>query len=110
MATDHPARKGRPRRRLVAQVRAEESTCGICLGDIDMSLDPQTHPLGSTVHEWLPLHRGGSALDRSNVCHAHRCCNSIAGERPITVEVRARCRAAVRSHMSASGTRGSRTW
>jgi 5-methylcytosine-specific restriction endonuclease McrA len=75
------ALKGRPRRRLLAQVRAEEPDCWLCGKWIDQSL-PHNHPRASTVDEIIPRSHGGSATDRANCRHAHRDCNTRRGNRP----------------------------
>lgn len=85
----------RARRRLAAQVRAEEPACWLCGLPIDTTLDRQRHPLGSVIDEITPRSAGGSALDRSNVHHAHRLCNGIRCTKPVTGRLRAACRAAV---------------
>lgn len=112
MATDHPGRKGRPRRRLLAQVRAVGAPCWFCGQPIDLSVDPQRHPLRFTLHEIIPVSRGGSAVDPTNVVPAHLTCNASAGNRPVTNKVRARCLELYRRHAAQptlSG-RGSRSW
>lgn len=84
MATS-PELQGRPRRRILNQVRREEPNCWICGNPIDMTLNPQTHPLGSTIDEIVPRSRSvdprRAALDRGNLHHAHRACNSERGNR-----------------------------
>lgn len=86
---------GRPRQRVVAYVRATQPHCHLCRYVIDLSLDRHRHPLASCVDELIPRKYGGSALDYSNVAHAHRLCNGMRGVKPITPELRQRCRNAV---------------
>ena len=77
-----PELKGRPRRRLLAQVRREEPNCWLCGYPIDVTL-PQTDRWSSTVDEVVPrslsLDPRRAALDRANCRHAHRVCNSRRG-------------------------------
>ena len=84
-------RSGRPRRRATAHVRATQPLCHLCGLPIDLTLDRHRHPLGSTIDEVIPVHHGGSTTDPNNLRHAHRCCNTSRGTKPITPEVRARC-------------------
>lgn len=79
--------KGRPRRRAIAQVRASEPDCWLCGFGIDLTLDAQVDPMGSSVDEIIPRWRGGSTTDRENLRHAHRICNSTRGGRTVTVEL-----------------------
>lgn len=76
-------REGRPWRRLVQQVRAEEDVCCRCGHPIDKALPP-THPRSFTVdHYPIPLSVAPwLAHDRDNLRAAHRDCNSSAGNRP----------------------------
>ncbi len=91
-------REGRPRRRAQAAVRATQPHCHLCGHTIDPRRCAQRDPLGSTIDEIIPLSAGGSALDPTNLRHAHRCCNSTRGRAPITPEVRAQCLTAYRRH------------
>jgi 5-methylcytosine-specific restriction endonuclease McrA len=67
-------------RNLKAQVRAEEPDCWLCGQPIDLTLDAQVHPLGSTIDHVIP--RSSPAFepwmntDRQSVRHAHRQCNN----------------------------------
>lgn len=88
-----PRLKGRPRRRLLAQVRREEPDCHLCGGWINQTLDAQHHSMGSTIDELIPRSRGGDPHDRTNLRHAHRLCNSTRGNQPITPAVLARIHA-----------------
>lgn len=87
--------KGRPRRRAIARVRAEEPSCWLCGYSIDLTRNPQVDDLGSSVDEVVPRSKGGSTTDRDNLRHAHRICNSTRGNRPVTPELRAELRAMV---------------
>lgn len=106
MARD-PALNGRPRQRLLAQVRDEEPNCHLCGRPIDLTLDTQRHPLASCVDELVPRSLGGSAIDRSNCRHAHRLCNEIRGIQGVTPTLHAVCRARVDR---LNGTNHSRKW
>ena len=79
---------------MVARVRNEEPNCWFCGLPIDLALDAQTHPLGSTVDETIPRSRaadpGRAALTRSNLHHMHRRCNSEKGDRLVIEEKRSR--------------------
>lgn len=76
------ARSGRPRRRLIEQVRREEPNCWLCGKPIDLRLH-WNHPMASTVDEIVPLSLVAdpkrAALTRAGVRHAHRSCNSSRG-------------------------------
>jgi 5-methylcytosine-specific restriction endonuclease McrA len=74
-------RGGRPFRRLLALVRATSQTCWRCGHLIDMTLDHQRDPMGSTLDHVIPLSLGGDPLDPANARHAHRRCNSKRGNR-----------------------------
>lgn len=100
-----PGLNGRPRQRLLAQVRAEEERCHLCGHPVDLTLDRQRHPLGSTVDELTPRSQGGDPLDRANCRHAHRTCNELRGTRPVTPDVQAECRRAVDALLGAVHTR-----
>lgn len=102
-----PGLNGRPRQRLIAQVRAEEPNCHICQQPIDLARDKQTDPLGSVVDEVIPRSLGGSPADRANVRHAHRLCNGIRGVQDITPPLRLACRRAVEARQ---GQRHTRQW
>lgn len=104
------SRVGRPRRRVIAEVRATEPNCHLCGYPIDLALDYQRHALASTVDELVPVADGGSTTDRANCRHAHRCCNSSRNKHPITDEVRRRCRTLAEEHLAASGPSLVRTW
>ncbi|MEU4590055.1 HNH endonuclease [Micromonospora aurantiaca (nom. illeg.)] len=71
-------RKGRPWRRLCAQVYATETHCIRCGRYVDQTLPPRT-PQSRSVDHKVPLAQGGQPLDRRNVGLAHLGCNSRAG-------------------------------
>lgn len=102
------ALRTRARRATIAHVRATQPNCHLCGYGIDLSRDSQRDPLASCVDELTPRACGGSATDLTNVAHAHRICNGSRGIKPITPDVRARCRALVESILGDNVTR--RPW
>lgn len=78
--SDPRTRNGNARRKLRARLRAEGRPCHICGQPIDYSL-PAGHPWSFEVDELVPVSRGGSPLDYSNVDAAHRICNQRRGNR-----------------------------
>ena len=83
---------GAARRKVRAQVLAEETHCGICGQPVDKTLSMQwgqhsprctdqscpgcvPHPMRPEVDEIVPVHRGGSPYERSNCRLSHRKCN-----------------------------------
>ena len=79
--------KRNPRRRsgrdaLVRRVRALGEPCWICGLPIDPTL-PAGHPLAFELDELVPVSRGGSPTDPSNVAPSHRCCNQMRGDRAV---------------------------
>ena len=99
---------GARRRKVRAQVLAEETHCGICGKTVDKSLSfiPGKHsrrcirqgcsgcvpdPMRAEVDEILPVSLGGSPYERSNCRLAHRECNRRRGNgmpRPTRAEIR----------------------
>ena len=79
---------GHRRRRVRAQVLAEEDLCHICGQLVDTTL-PHGLPDSPEVDEVIPISRGGSPFDRSNLRLAHRLCNERRGDgtrqRPVIV-------------------------
>jgi len=69
-------RNGRPWRALCAQVRAEETTCWVCHGWVDQTIDSR-HPRSPTVDHVIQLRDGGEPHDRNNLRLAHRNCNTV---------------------------------
>lgn len=83
---------GSRRTALRRRVAAMGMPCWICGLPIDYGLPPGD-PLSFEVDELVPVSKGGSPLDPSNVAAAHRCCNGWRGNRSVAeVElVRAAC-------------------
>lgn len=73
---------GAARRKLRAWLRSQGRPCHICGQPIDYSL-PAGDPLSFEVDEIVPVSKGGSPLDRSNVDAAHRICNQRRGNRDL---------------------------
>ena len=73
---------GSARRKVRAWLRAQALPCHICGRAIDYSL-PAGHPMSFEVDEIVPVSKGGSPIDRSNVAPAHRICNERRGNRPL---------------------------
>ncbi|OWY81742.1 hypothetical protein B9C99_10255 [Rhodococcus sp. BUPNP1] len=72
---------------------AEEDTCALCGRVVDKTLtigpDGKPHPWRAEVDEIVPVSRGGSPFERSNVQLAHRRCNQRKGNRMPGDRVRA---------------------
>lgn len=66
---------GHRRRKLLVRLRALRQPCWICTLPIDYALPPG-HPLAMECDELVPVSKGGSPTDFSNVRAAHRCCNN----------------------------------
>lgn len=79
---------GHRRRKLRAQVLAEEDTCAICGEWVDKDL-PHGQPGSAEVDEIIPISRGGSPYQRDNCRLTHRRCNRQRGNgmraRPVIV-------------------------
>ena len=73
---------GNARRKVRAWLKAQGMPCHICGRAIDYSL-PAGHPMSFEVDEIVPVSRGGSPIDRSNVAPAHRICNQRRGNKPL---------------------------
>lgn len=71
---------GSRRSKLRRQVAAEGLPCGICHRPIDYTL-PAGHPMSYELDEIVPVSKGGSPYERSNVQPAHRICNQRKGNR-----------------------------
>jgi hypothetical protein len=95
-------RSGRPRRTVRAQVLREETHCWICGHPVNVDMGPR-HPLSPEVDELIPVKHGGSTTDRTNLRLSHRICNQTRCAKPVTHQVRAKCRAKVELVM-AGGT------
>ena len=83
---------GNARRKLRMWLRSQGRPCWICQafgrnGDIDYSL-PARHPYSFEVDELVPVSKGGSPIDRSNVDAAHRCCNQWRGNKSVAEVMR----------------------
>lgn len=98
MASPAANANGSARRKIIAQVMAEETDCHICGGEVDKSLTVQwgkhgkrcpgngcpgcsPHPMRPTVDEIIPRSKGGSPTDRANCRLAHWLCNRKKGDR-----------------------------
>ena len=90
--------KGHRRRQVLAHHRASGAPCHLCGLPIDLSLDPQRHPLAFCVDELVPRKHHGDPLDLTNTAPSHRLCNGKRGTKPITEELRNACRTAVLTH------------
>lgn len=73
---------GAARRKVRAWLKAQGRPCHICGRTIDYSL-PAGHPMSFEVDEIVPVSKGGSPIDRSNVAPAHRICNERRGDKPL---------------------------
>lgn len=71
---------GSRRTKLRNRVRAMGLPCHICGMPIDYSLPPGD-PMSYELDEILPVSKGGSPYDPSNVAPAHRVCNQRKGNR-----------------------------
>ena len=71
-------------------MRRTQPNCAWCGDPIDLTLNRQTHPMGSVVDEWIPRFRSvdpkRAALDLSNLRHMHRQCNLAKGSTLVTEE------------------------
>lgn len=82
-----PWRTGRPWRRLAAQVKDEETHCGICRYPVNQTL-PGTYKWGPVIDHirspelFPPDQQRQAGLDRDNVQLAHRRCNQLKGLAP----------------------------
>lgn len=69
---------GHRRRRLREQVLAEEDLCWLCNQLVDKTL-PAGHPMAPELDEVIPVSKGGSPYERTNVRLAHRLHNQQRG-------------------------------
>lgn len=76
-------RNGSVYRRVVAQVAAEGTHCGICGQPLNPDLR-YPHPLSTVTDHIRTLAQGGDLLDRNNLQPAHKRCNERkgGGQRP----------------------------
>jgi 5-methylcytosine-specific restriction endonuclease McrA len=96
------------RTRACAEVRRTHPwICTVCHLPIPRDVDHQTSRLAHTVDEIIPRSLGGSATDPANLGPAHRLCNSMRGNGPITPDLTHRCRTAV---LALTTQRTSRRW
>lgn len=79
MAIDMRGRRGRPWRRLQAEVYRTETHCWLCGGWVDQLLH-WLDDWSRSVDHVIPLSLGGPPLERWNVRLAHRICNSRRGD------------------------------
>jgi 5-methylcytosine-specific restriction endonuclease McrA len=90
MASDNPRYMNyTARTNLRNRVRAMGLPCAICGKPIDYSLDwwvdpkdgrRKRHPWSYELDEIVPISKGGSPTDISNVQPVHRCCNQMKGD------------------------------
>ena len=73
---------GHARRQVREWLRSQGLPCHICGRAIDYTL-PARHPMSFEVDEVVPVSKGGSPYDRSNVAPAHRICNERRGNRDL---------------------------
>lgn len=73
---------GAARRAVRAWLKSQGRPCHLCGRAIDYSL-PAGDPWSFEVDEIVPVSKGGSPVDRSNVAPAHRICNQRRGNRPL---------------------------
>lgn len=88
MAKANPRRtNGNARRKAVAWLRSQGRPCWICEAfgrpsAIDYSL-PSRHPMSFECDELVPVSKGGSPYEHSNLAAAHRCCNQWRSNRSV---------------------------
>lgn len=104
MTTPSRYANGHARREVRAWLMAQGAPCHICGGAIDYAL-PAGHPMSFEVDEIVPVSRGCSPIDRSNVAAAHRICNERRGNKSV-----ADMRAAAGPRPRDVGCRTSRRW
>lgn len=66
---------GHRRRQARTRVLAEEDRCALCHRPVDTTLPPGL-PASPEVDEIIPVSRGGSPTDRTNLTLMHRACNN----------------------------------
>lgn len=70
---------GSLRNKVRARLRARRDDCALCGKPIDYSLPPG-HPMCFECDEIVPVSKGGSPYDPSNLQAAHRICNQRKGD------------------------------
>lgn len=80
MAGNIRYKNGARRRDIRAWLLHTQDTCALCGKRIDKSLKTP-HPMSAEVDEILPVSKGGSPIDRSNVQLVHRSCNQRKGDK-----------------------------
>lgn len=78
MTSNPRVANGHRRRKVRAQVLAEEDHCHLCDQLVDKTL-PAGHPMAAECDELVPVSKGGSPFDRSNIRLAHRIHNQQRG-------------------------------
>lgn len=73
---------GSERRKIRRWLKDQGRPCHLCGGAIDYSL-PAGHPMSFEVDEIVPVSKGGSPIDPSNVAPAHRICNERRGNKSL---------------------------
>ena len=86
MSSPNRYANGHARREVRAWLKSQQLPCHICGRAIDYSL-PAGHPMSFEVDEVVPVSKGGSPIDRSNVAPAHRICNERRGNRPVRRQI-----------------------
>lgn len=83
---------GAARRSVVRWLRSLGRPCHICGLPIDYGVAAGS-PLAFECDELVPVSRGGSPFERSNVAAAHRCCNNWRRAKPMAsvAAIRAAC-------------------
>jgi 5-methylcytosine-specific restriction endonuclease McrA len=71
---------GAKRRAIRQWVLSTQDICGICGQPVDKTLKTP-HPMSPEVDEIIPISKGGSPYERSNVQLAHRICNQRKGNK-----------------------------
>lgn len=75
--------RGRPWRRIVEQVKREETHCWRCGKPVNTALSG-LHPQGPMAGHVIAVANGGAMYDRANVRLEHRRCGLQAGDRDTT--------------------------
>ena len=70
----------RERTRQRQRLLREQNFCALCGREIDKTLKTP-HPMSAEVDEIIPVSKGGSPIDPSNLQLVHRCCNIRKGNK-----------------------------